>query len=146
MIFGKLDQNLKLRFSGCWDHKITFNFNELEDTKTHILTQERNNSQSRWLIFWKFIVDWNFCSYSLNFKQLGCYCSLLVHFSSLFLSTSSSRRHIAASLKNLCLNRTFLPTHQSSSDYGHFESYSRTRFFFHFATVPHLVSPDTEIG
>jgi len=118
----------------------------VEDTKTHILTQERKISRSCWFIFRKFITEWNFRSYRLNFRQLDCYYSILVHFSSLFLSISSSRRHKAASLNNLFLNRTFLPTHQSSSDYGHFESFFRIRSFLHRATVPHLVSPDTELG
>jgi hypothetical protein len=145
IIVGKINQNLKFRPRECWGNKVTFNFNEAEDTKTHILTHERMISRSPWLLFRKFIVDWNFRIYYLNFRQLGCYYSILVHFSSLFLTTSTSRRHIEASLNNLCLNRTFLPTHQSSTDYGHFELFSRICSFLHRATVPHLVSPDTEL-
>jgi len=42
----------------------------VEDTKTHIFTQERMISRTLWILFRKFIVDWNFRSYRLNFRQL----------------------------------------------------------------------------
>ena len=147
MIVRRLNQNLKFRHREFYDlTKFILILMKRRILKHIYLTQERPISRGRWLLFRKFIFDWNFRIYCLNFRKLGCRYILLVRFSSPFLSTSPSRRHMAASFNSLYLNRTFLPTHRSSSDYRHFESFSLTPSFVHCATALHLVSPDTDLG